>query len=120
MVLYFDQFSTDIEKLPTESPLAGDTTFNIGEYLFTQTTYKKLSLIRKDTGIYPWFPGPVLIHRRQREQDFSFFCQSLLRGNSELRKMKLPGINKCEELAHKVYYLKTIETQHILGLKHVK
>ena len=35
LVLYFDQFSTDIEKLPRESPLAGDTTFNIGEYLFT-------------------------------------------------------------------------------------
>ena len=61
LMLYFDQTLTDIERFCCQvsrfSPLAADTTFNIGEYLFTQTTYKNLSLIRKDTGGHPWFPG---------------------------------------------------------------
>ena len=61
----------------------------------------------------------VLIHRRQREQDFSFFWQSVLRGNSELRKLKLLGTDEFDELAQGILS-HTIETQHFLGLEHVK
>ena len=123
MVLFLDQTLKDIERFCCQenifSPLAADTTFNIGEYLFTQTTYKNLSLIRTDTGKHPWFPGPIMIHRRQRENDFSFFWQSVLRGNKELKWLKVLGTDECDELSEGILS-QTVDTTHLLGLEHVE
>ena len=66
-VLYTEQSLKDIERFGTNSSaptsfrsvLAVDTTFNISSSYFTQTTYRNLSLIRKDklkaSGIYTIF-----------------------------------------------------------------
>ena len=87
--------------------------------MFTQTTYKNLSLIRTDTERHPWFPGPIMIHRRQREKDFSFFWQSVLRGNKVLKDLKVLGTDECEELSRGILS-QTVDTNHLLGFEHVK
>ena len=82
-VLYLDQTLNYISRFCTDyspvsaSPLALDTTFNIGKYKFTQSTYKNLSLLKKGTYTPPWFSGPVLVHRIERQKDFSVFRNQL-------------------------------------------
>ena len=84
-VLFLDQNLNDINRFCTDicpspvSPLAFDTTFNIGEFKFTQTTYKNLSLYKKKTVSHPWFPGLILVHRTEKKIDFEFFWQSVKR-----------------------------------------
>ena len=72
-VLYLDQtLNVCSNHSPVSaSPLAFNTTFNIGKYNFTQSTYKNLNLLKKGTNTYPWFPGPVLVHRKERQEYFS-------------------------------------------------
>ena len=45
------------------SSLAFDITFNLGEFKFSQTTYKNVSLYKKGTVSHPSFPGLILVHR---------------------------------------------------------
>ena len=44
------------------SVLSIDTTFNITEYYITETAFKYLSIVHKDSSKHPWFPGPLLAH----------------------------------------------------------
>ena len=44
------------------SPLAFDTTFNIGEF--------KVSTKNEQC---PWFPGSILVHRKERKIDFETY-----------------------------------------------
>jgi hypothetical protein len=69
IVAFLKQTLKDVEWFCTEkanpretSPLCADTTFNITEYLVTQTTYQQLSVIRRDNLKHPWFPGPIVFH----------------------------------------------------------
>ncbi|CAB3980942.1 Hypothetical predicted protein [Paramuricea clavata] len=87
-VAYLQQSFTDIERFSTTSsnprfstPLACDTTFNIATYLVTQTMYKQMSVIGRESLKNPWFPGPFLVHRNQSMQEFSYFWQAVKRGN---------------------------------------
>ena len=79
-VAYLQQSLTDVERFSTTSanprfntPLACAITFNIANYLVTQTTYKQISVIGRESLKNPWFPGPFLIHRNHSAQDFSYF-----------------------------------------------
>ena len=125
IVLYLDQTLNDISRFCTReckltpSTLAFDTTFNIGEFKFTQTVYKNLSLLKKSTDSHPWFPGPVLIHRRERFEDYSYFWQSVCRAKPDLRHLSVIGSDECQALYDGILS-ETDGTVHLLGLEHVQ
>jgi len=124
ITLFLDQTLTDVERFCASdeypnSPLAFDTTFNIGEYKFTQMTYKKLSLLQKSKEKHPWFPGSVLIHRRERTQDFSFFWNSVKRTNNQLKNVKIIGTDECEALSSCILS-ELDDAVHLLGIEHVQ
>ena len=119
-VLFLDQnfnniknrFCTDI------CPSPFDTTFNIGEFKFTQATYKNLSLYKKGTAFHPWFPGPILVHRTERKIDFELFWHSVKRYKKELGAVKLIGSDDCEELYEGILS-QTSNTIQLFGVEHV-
>ena len=82
IVAYLDQTLNDLErfcvgKMKCIVPLAIDTTFNISRFYFTQTAYKNISLVSKETGKHPWFPGPLLVHRSKTQEEFQYFWQAV-------------------------------------------
>ena len=58
------------------SVLSIDTTFNIAEYYKTETAFKYLSIVHKDSSKHLWFPGPLLAHRDKGKMDYSFLWQA--------------------------------------------
>ena len=52
-------FCTDPE---TFTPFTTDTTFNVGPFYMTTTTYKHLKLVDQRSGKNPSLPGPALFH----------------------------------------------------------
>ena len=123
-VLFLDQTVTDLIKYCTTegkvSPLVADTTFNIGEYYFTQTTYKNLSVVKKDNGENPWFPGPILVHRRQRTKEFSYLWQAVKRFNKSASGIKILGTDDCDELHAGLMAELNDGVVHLLGVEHDK
>ena len=122
-VLFPDQTLKDIERFCCNNNrntiLAFDTTFNIEEYYFTQSTYQNLSLLHQNSNKHPWFPGPVFVHRNQRKEDFQYFWQSVLRENSALENLKLIGTEECEELYNGIMS-QTKNSTHFLCVSHVR
>lgn len=73
------------------SPLCSGTTFNIAEYLVTQNTHQQLSVVRRDNLKYPWFSGPIVFHRYQKQDEFAYFWQAVKRGNPVLSDLLVLG-----------------------------
>lgn len=126
-VAYLQQSLTDIERFSTTSanprfttPLISDTTFNIANYLVTQTTYKQLSVIDRESLKNPWFPGPFLIHRNQSTQEFSYFWQAVKRGNPALSNLLVLGTDEDEALSAGILQETKGTTIHLLGKEHVQ
>lgn len=126
-VAYLQQSLTDIERFCTTSanprfttPLVSDTTFNIASYLVTQTTYKQLSVIGRESLKNPWFPGPFLIHRNQSTQEFSYFWQAVKRGNPALSNLLVLGTDEDEALSGGILQETKGTTIHLLGKEHVE
>ena len=91
-VAYLDQTLVDLQRFCTsgpgfKSPLVLDTTFNISDFYFTQSAYMNLSLICKDTGKHPWFPGPLLVHRNRDQEMFKYFWQVVKRDHPDLANL---------------------------------
>ena len=101
------------------SILAIDTTFNVGSHYITQTTYRNLILLRKETMTASWFPGPVLVHRHQEKEDFAYMWQAVKRGNKELENIALIGTDECLELFSGILDETDGKTGHLLGKEHV-
>ena len=126
-VAYLQQSLTDIERFSTTSanprftmPLACDTTFNTANYLVTQTTYKQMSVIGRESLKNPWFPGPFLIYRNQSAQDFSYFWQAVKRGNPALSNILVLGIDEDEALSGGILKETSETTIYLLGKEHVQ
>ena len=62
------------------SVLGIDTTFNIGAYYVTPTTYQHTMLENKDRGRggHPTLLGPTMFHSRRNETSFLYFASSLV------------------------------------------
>ena len=126
-ILFTEQSLKDIQRYCTNgsaptsfrSILAIDTTFNVGSHYITQTTYRNLSLLRKETMTAPWFTGPVLVHRHQEKEDFAYMWQTVKRGNKELENIALIGTDECLELFSGILDETDGKTGHLLGKEHV-
>ena len=126
-VAYLQQTLTEIERFSTTSanprfttPLACDTTFNIANHLVTQTTYKQMSVIGRESLKHPWFPGPFLIHRNQSAEDFSYFWQAVKRGNPALSNIVVLGTDEDEALSGGILKETSGTTIHLLGKEYVQ
>lgn len=126
IVAFLEQTLKDIERFCTKkanpretSTLCTDTTFNIAEFLVTQTTYQQLSVIRRDNLKHPWFPGPIAFHRDQKQEDFSYFWQAVKRGNPALSGILVLGTDKDKALSEGILQETEGSTLHLLGKEHV-
>ena len=64
--------------LKTPSVFCVDTTFNIGHFYVTATTYKHLLLTDAKYGSHPTMLGPCMLHMRQKQNSFNFLASSLV------------------------------------------
>ena len=126
IVAFLKQTLKDVERFCTKkanaretSPLCADTTFNIAEYLVTQTTYQQLSVIRRDNLKHPWFPGPIAFHRNQKQADFAHFWQAVKRGNPILSDLLVLGTDEDRALSGGILQETEGSTIHLLGKEHV-
>ena len=88
-VLLLDQILKNVERFccnnNRNTMLAFDTTLNIGEYYFTQSTYQNLHLLHQNSNKHPWFPGPVFVHGNQGKE-ISSTSGNLFYGKTHLFK----------------------------------
>ncbi|KAJ7375266.1 hypothetical protein OS493_002013 [Desmophyllum pertusum] len=68
----------------SQSILAIDTTYNVGDFYVTSTTYQSGKFIHSRTGKPAILPGPVMFHIRRSEKDFKYFIYTLLEQNDQL------------------------------------
>ena len=85
-MLFYDWQISDLERFVTNvqdfSIFAADTTYNLGEFYVTPTTYQHLMLEDVRTGKHPSFLGPVLVHHFSA---FNYFANTLISHNKKLR-----------------------------------
>ena len=95
-VVASDRQLTDIKRFCANttdnvSVLSIDTTFNIGDFYLTPTTYRHLLLEDKRTENPPLLMGPTLIHTRKDTETFSYFGSSLKGLQPELKNIRFMG-----------------------------
>ena len=78
-------------KSDSTSVLSIDTTFNVGKFYVTSTTYQNKKFVNERTGKYVNLPGPALFHVRQDEAQFLFFCNTLLEVDYGFEKVRFVG-----------------------------
>ena len=116
IVAYLDQTVKDLESVP----LAIDTTFNIGEFYFTQTAYQNISVVSKAAGKHPWFPGPLLVHRSKCQDVFKYFWQAVKRRCPALENLTVFGTDKETAVYNGILSECAGSTVDLLGEEHVK
>ena len=82
------------------APFTMDTTFNVGDFFVTTTSYKHLKLIDARTGKHPCLPGPALFHVRQGSGQFTYFAQTLQEMNNGIGDILAIGSDRCQTYAN--------------------
>ena len=74
-VLFNDWQLNNLERFCTNnhsfSVLSVDTTFNLGDFYVTPTTYRHLMLADVQSGKHPAVIGPVLVHQQMKFSSFN-------------------------------------------------
>lgn len=78
-------------KSDSTSVLSINTTFNVGKFYVTSTTYQNKRFVNERTGKYVNLPGPALFHLSQDEMQFLFFCNTLLEVDYGFEKVRFVG-----------------------------
>ena len=79
VIMYIDEQLQDIRRFCCCAPigettvLGVDKTFNLGQFHVTVTSFKNLSMLRRDTNDHPIFIGPMYIHGSSTTSDYSVF-----------------------------------------------
>ena len=90
-------FCTDPE---TFTPFTIDTTFNVGPFYVTTTTYKHLKLVDQRSGKNPSLPGPALFHVKQDTGQFLYFAQTLQERNRNVGDILAIGSDRFKGYAN--------------------
>lgn len=94
MFMSTDRQLTEIEKFCTNetnlSILGIDTTFNIGEYYVSITTYRHL-MLTNSFGVEPVMIGPMLLHQRKTFDSYFKLSSSLLQNSPNLKNLQVFG-----------------------------
>ena len=78
----------------TFSVLSIDTTFNIGDFYVTPTTYRHLLLEDRRTGKPPLLLGPTLIHTRKNSDTFSYFGATITGLDNGTKNIRFVGSDR--------------------------
>ena len=73
------------------SVLSIDTTYNIGEFYVTSTTYQSSKFINTRTKKPANLPGPAMFHVNRSEKDFKYFSHTLLEMNEHFEDVAFVG-----------------------------
>ena len=69
-------------------------------FFVTTTSYKNLKLLNKHTKDHPSFPGPALFHVDQDETVFSYFPQTLISQEDNLKSILFVGSDRDKALVN--------------------
>ena len=101
-VLFNDWQLNDLERFCTNnhsfSVLSVDTTFILGDFYVTPTTYRHLMLVDAQSGKHPAVIGPVLVHQQMKFSSFNYFFSTLVSANKQLRHVLAVGSDGDEAL----------------------
>lgn len=78
-------------SVDSKSILAIDTTYNMGDFYVTSTTYQSSKLVHSRTGQPAILPGPAMFHVRRAKKDFKYFCYLLLEINKGFEGISFLG-----------------------------
>ena len=78
----------------TPSIVGIDTTFNIGSYYVTPTTYKHAMLKNRNGDGHPTFLGPTLVHCRRNDDFFRYFASMLVALYPEIANILYMGSDR--------------------------
>lgn len=106
-VLLYDWRANDLVRFCTNnsnfSVLPVDTTFNLGDFFVTPTTYH-LMLEDVHTGKHSIMLGPILVHQHTQFATFNYFARTLVGYNKMLQNVLAFGTdgdsNLTEALGH--------------------
>ena len=76
------------------SVLCIDTTFNIGNFFVTPTTYKQKILVDTHYGKEPTLLGPTMIHMQTKAESYKFFGSSIVSLDDELSNILAIGSDR--------------------------
>ena len=116
-----DQQLLDMERFCTgESAcvLSVDTTFNLGPFYVTPTTYQNL-LVKTDRGNHPILLGPVLIHQTKTFRPFHYLASTIIRLNPRLVQLKAFGTDGEPELI-KAFKICFPHAVHLRCMNHMR
>ena len=77
--------------IDSKSILSIDTTYNVGNFYVTSTTYQSSKFVHSRTGKPAILPGPAMFHVRRSEKDFKYFSHSLLEVNQGFEEIAFVG-----------------------------
>ena len=82
MIAAFNRQLNDMEKFCTNENEFGimtiDSTFSLGDFDVTVSTYRHLHLLCKRSSEHPVFIGPVMIHYKRSFPSYLFFASNLI------------------------------------------
>ncbi|XP_022780689.1 uncharacterized protein LOC111321932 [Stylophora pistillata] len=95
-VVYFmdEQLDDNLQECcrpKSMSILSIDTTFNVGDFYMTTTTYQSEKVVSKKTGKAANLPGPEMFHTTKTQRDYLYFTHTLLESNYNLEKVAFLG-----------------------------
>ena len=93
-VLFFNWQLEDMERFLTREEFGiftADTTYNLGKFYVTPSTYRHLMLEDVSTRKHPTMLGPVLVHQRMEFASFNYFGSTLVGFNKKLRNVHVFG-----------------------------
>ena len=98
-ILASEQQIYDVQRFCTSktqrpSVFCVDTTFNIGDYYITATTYKHPMLIDEKYGRHPTMLGPCMLHMRRKQESYNFLASSLVSIEEELSNVLAIGSDR--------------------------
>ena len=68
-----------------------DTTYNVGNFFVTATSYQNRMFIHKQTGRAANLPGPAMFHVKQDASQFHYFANILLEANYQFEQVRYIG-----------------------------
>lgn len=115
-VLFYDWQVADLARFLTNprkfSVFTADTTYNLGAFYVTPTTYQHLMLEDTLTKKHPHFMGPILVHQRKNFGAFNYLASTLISQCKKLREVQAFGTDGdpalIEALSHNFHSAKQL------------
>ena len=99
-----DQTMSNVSEFCTRqdncTPFCVDTTYGIGDFFVTTTSYKNLKLVNTSNNEHPSFPGPALFHMEQDAPVFGYFARTMIGIKDDLKYILFLGSDRDKALTN--------------------